>query len=52
MPALNPFSIKNRELPEEEIVVQISRFDRWKDPEGFVKAFKLARKEVDCTSYS
>jgi len=30
-------------------VVQISRFDRWKDPTGVIKAFKLARKEVDCT---
>jgi trehalose synthase len=63
-PAINPFSIKNRELSEEEIgerleyygiptdlplVVQVSRFDRWKDPEGVVEAFKLARKEVDCT---
>jgi len=29
--------------------VQISRFDPWKDPEGVVKAFKLARKEVEAT---
>ncbi|HDK17324.1 MAG TPA: glycosyltransferase, partial [Nitrospirae bacterium] len=64
MPAIDPFSIKNRGLSEEEIderlehyniptdlpmVVQISRFDRWKDPEGVIEAFKLARKEVDCT---
>jgi trehalose synthase len=64
MPAIDPFSITNRELTQEEIderlsyhniptdlplVVQISRFDRWKDPEGVIKAFKLARKEVDCT---
>ena len=64
MPAIDPFSIKNRELSEEEtderlehyniptdlpLVVQISRFDRWKDPEGVIKAFKQARKEVDCT---
>lgn len=63
-PAIDPFSIKNRELSEKEIqdrldhygiptdlplVVQISRFDRWKDPEGVIRAFKLARKEVDCT---
>ena len=27
--------------------MQISRFDPWKDPEGVVKAFKLASKEVD-----
>jgi trehalose synthase len=64
MPAINPFSITNRELPQNEteerlnyydiptdlpLVVQISRFDRWKDPEGVIKAFQLARKEVDCT---
>jgi len=31
------------------LVVQVSRFDPWKDPEGVVKAFKLARKEVEAT---
>ena len=64
MPAIDPFSIVNREMSQGEIkerlnhykiptdlplVVQISRFDRWKDPEGVIEAFKLARKEVDCT---
>ncbi len=64
LPAIDPFSITNRELPWHEInerleryhiptdlpiVTQISRFDRWKDPEGVIKAFKIARKEVDCT---
>jgi len=64
MPAIDPFSIVNRELSQSEVserlnhygiptdlplVVQISRFDRWKDPEGVIQAFKLARKEVDCT---
>jgi trehalose synthase len=64
MPAIDPFSILNREMTEEEIeerldnyeiptdlplVVQISRFDRWKDPEGVIEAFKLARKEVEAT---
>jgi len=64
MPAIDPFSITNKELSEEEVterlnhysipadlplIVQISRFDRWKDPEGVIQAFKLARKEVDCT---
>jgi trehalose synthase len=29
------------------LVVQISRFDPWKDPKGVVEAFKLASKEVD-----
>ena len=64
MPAIDPFSIKNREMSKADIrerlqhhniptdlplVVQISRFDRWKDPAGVIKAFKLARKKVDCT---
>jgi trehalose synthase len=64
MPAIDPFTITNRELSQHEIderlkhyripvdlpiVAQISRFDRWKDPEGVIKAFRLAIKEVDCT---
>ncbi len=63
-PAIDPFSIKNRELSEAEmqdrfdyydiptdlpLVTQISRFDRWKGPEGAIKAFKLAQGEVDAT---
>lgn len=64
MPAIDPFSITNRPLSDEGIeerlahydiptdlplVVQVSRFDRWKDPEGVIEAFRIARKEVDCT---
>ena len=64
MPAIDPFCIKNRELTEDAmqkrlahydiptdlpLVVQISRFDEWKDPQGVIEAFKLARKEVDAT---
>lgn len=64
MPAINPFSLKNGELgpadikdrlnhygiPDDlPIVAQISRFDRWKDPEGVIQAFRLARKEVPAT---
>lgn len=63
-PAIDPFSIKNKELSEEEIderlahydipqdrplVVQVSRFDRWKDPEGVIAAFKKARRDIDAT---
>lgn len=63
-PAINPFSTTNMELSESEIderiarydiptdlplVVQISRFDKWKDPQGVIEAFKIARKQVDCT---
>jgi trehalose synthase len=64
MPAIDPFTIKNRELSEDDvdqrlehygiptdlpIITQISRFDKWKDPQGVIKAFNLARKEVDAT---
>jgi trehalose synthase len=64
MPAINPFSTTNKELSEEEIddrlghygiptdlplVVQISRFDKWKDPQGVIDAFRIARREVAAT---
>jgi trehalose synthase len=64
MPAIDPFSTTNKELSEAEIddrlgmydipddlplVVQISRFDKWKDPQGVIDAFQIARKQVDCT---
>jgi trehalose synthase len=64
MPAIDPFSMTNRDIDDSIIddrldhygiptdlplVVQISRFDRWKDPQGVVDAFRLARKEADCT---
>ena len=29
--------------------MQVSRFDRWKDPWGVIEAFRQARKVVDCT---
>ena len=64
MPAINPFSTTNKDLTEDEIddrlrhydiptdlplVVQISRFDKWKDPQGVIDAFSIARKQVDAT---
>lgn len=64
MPAIDPFSITNKDLSEGEVserlayydiptdlplVVQISRFDRWKDPQGVIEAFKQARKDVEAT---
>ncbi len=64
MPAIDPFSITNKELSDGEmterlnhysiptdlpLVVQISRFDRWKDPEGVIKAFKLVRQHIEAT---
>jgi trehalose synthase len=64
MPAIDPFSVKNQTLSDKilyerlahyhipidlPIVTQVSRFDKWKDPLGVIRAFKLARKEVDAT---
>lgn len=64
MPAINPFSTTNKELTDAEIeerlghyhiptdlplVVQVSRFDKWKDPQGVIDAFRIARKEVEAT---
>lgn len=64
MPAINPFSTTNKDLTDDEIddrlshhgiptdlplVTQVSRFDRWKDPQGVIDAFRIARKEVDAT---
>lgn len=64
LPAIDPFTRKNCELSKAEmderlahydiptdrpIVAQVSRFDPWKDPVGVIKAFKLARREVDAT---
>jgi trehalose synthase len=62
-PCIDPLSEKNKELDEKfiqnvceefgidrsrPIVTQVSRFDRLKDPIGVVRAFKLAKKYVDC----
>lgn len=64
MPAINPFSTTNKNLDDDEVderlgrydiptdlplVVQVSRFDKWKDPQGVIDAFRLARREVDAT---
>ena len=62
-PAIDPLDDKNRELgpsyvddvlakyeipTDKPIVTQISRYDPWKDPVGVIRAFKMARKYVDC----
>src|SRR5262245_26000770 len=63
MPAIDPFSAKNCEMTDGDVedclasygipidlplVVQVSRFDRWKDPIGVIEAFQRAREHVDC----
>jgi trehalose synthase len=62
-PSIDPISEKNRELTVEEIqetlsrfkiptdrsmVLQVSRFDRFKDPLGVIKAFRTVKKYNDC----
>ncbi|RMG59221.1 MAG: glycosyltransferase [Deltaproteobacteria bacterium] len=62
-PAIDPLSEKNVDLPNSEarkiveslgvkldkpLIVQISRFDRFKDPVGVIKAFRMARKFNEC----
>jgi trehalose synthase len=62
-PSIDPLSDKNRELEpdfvesvlrkygvtsDKPMVVQISRFDRLKDPIGVIEAFEMVRKSVDC----
>lgn len=59
LPSIDPLSEKNRELdpaelsgnraefgcdPERPLLVQISRFDRSKDPIGVIEAYRLVRK--------
>ncbi|MFC2107846.1 glycosyltransferase [Candidatus Bipolaricaulota bacterium] len=63
-PAIDPFAELNRELSEDEInaklaeydidqtkpiLTQVSRFDKWKDPEGVLEVFKRVRQDVDCS---
>ncbi len=62
-PSIDPLSDKNRELTAEEvdrilhglgvprdkpIILQVSRFDRFKDPVGVVEAYRLIKKSHDC----
>ncbi len=62
-PAIDPLSVKNRDFPEEEFdnflkkfvpdlhkkpfILQVSRFDKWKDPEGVIEVWKLVKEEFD-----
>jgi len=60
-PSINPLSDKNKELSKEEIakvytefnldptrplLLQVSRFDRFKDPIGVINAYKLVKKSI------
>jgi trehalose synthase len=58
-PSIDPLSDKNIDLPEDEInricselnidpsrpiILQVSRFDRFKDPIGVIQAYRMARR--------
>jgi len=62
-PSIDPLSDKNRELTEQEInevserfniprdkpiLLQVSRFDKFKDPIGVINAYKIVKKYNDC----
>lgn len=62
-PSIDPLSDKNRRLGRQEIdalldrlqvprdkpiLLQVSRFDRFKDPLGVINAFRMVRKHNDC----
>jgi trehalose synthase len=62
-PSIDPISEKNMELSvadisetletfgipaDRPIILQVSRFDRFKDPIGVIKAYRVARKYNDC----
>ncbi|MEW6657269.1 MAG: glycosyltransferase [Thermodesulfobacteriota bacterium] len=60
-PAIDPFSSKNMALPPEvcrntvansgvdmrrPFILQVSRFDPWKDPLGVIQAYRLVKEEI------
>ncbi len=60
-PCIDPLSVKNLDLPApfvneivkqygvrpgEPLMVQVSRFDPWKDPIGVIEAYRLVREEI------
>ncbi len=62
-PSIDPLSWKNVDLDQETIdshlhqyniptdkplITQISRFDKWKDPEGVIQVFLRVKEQVDC----
>lgn len=62
-PSIDPLSEKNRDLTGEEInavldrlniprdkpiLLQVSRFDRFKDPIGVINAYRIVKKHDDC----
>ncbi len=63
VPAIDPITPKNMDITDSETckylrkfgvktdkpyIVQVSRFDKWKDPEGVIKVWARVKEEVDC----
>ena len=61
-PCIDPLSVKNLDLPQpfaeelcrgygvrprDPLIVQVSRFDPWKDPLGVIEAFRIVREEFE-----
>ncbi len=61
LPSIDPLAEKNIDLPKKEvksvlkkynldldrpIILQVSRFDRFKDPVGVIEAYRIARKSI------
>jgi trehalose synthase len=62
-PAIDPLAVKNKAISEKDIykylkkyriptdkplVTQVSRFDKFKDPQGVIRIFTKVKKNVDC----
>jgi trehalose synthase len=62
-PAIDPLASKNIDLPQDmiakylkqakipldkPIITQVSRMDKWKDPEGVLEVYERVRRKVDC----
>lgn len=62
-PSIDPMSDKNRDLSSEEIIetaeklnlpqdrpiiLQVSRFDKFKDPTGVIEAYRMVKRYNDC----
>ena len=60
-PCIDPLSVKNLELPtpfvgeickqygidpDRPMLVQVSRYDPWKDPLGVIEAYRIVREEI------
>ena len=60
-PCIDPLSVKNLELPRpfvdelvrqygvrphDPLIVQVSRFDPWKDPVGVIEAYRIVKEQI------